>query len=248
MNLSKYAILRARGYKGLFNHLFLNFFYIFQSYLRGGSRLLSRKKRGKEPPETERSGDAVLVSALREKKTWAYEKLYDEYAGLIGSIAKSYLNVDDVDDVIQEVFLRVYKSIKQFKGDSSFSTWLYRIAVNVCKDQLKRYSKRSETMTDFESEESGALEPVADHNVEISVEKQFDSEDMESILNRLSVEDQELIRLRDVQDLEYEEIAHIVGKPLGTVKSRIHYARKRLKKLLTTYYGLQEEENQGGEE
>jgi RNA polymerase sigma-70 factor (ECF subfamily) len=71
---------------------------------------------------------------------------------------------------------------------------------------------------------------------------------MESILNRLSVEDQELIRLRDVQDLEYEEIAHIVGKPLGTVKSRIHYARKRLKKLLTTYYGLQEEENQGGEE
>ena len=209
--------------------------------------MLSRKKRGKRPLDTERNGYNLFVGALREKRTWAYEKLYDEYAGLIGSIAKSYLNVDDVDDVIQEVFLRVYKSIKQFKGDSTFSTWLYRIAVNVCKDQLKKYAKRSETMTDFDSEEPGQLEPVADHNVEIAVEKQFDSEDMEAILKRLSAEDQELIRLRDVQDLEYEEIASIVEKPLGTVKSKIHYARKRLKKLLTTYYGLREEENQGGE-
>jgi RNA polymerase sigma-70 factor (ECF subfamily) len=210
--------------------------------------LLSRKKRGREPQSFDKGAESELIRALREKKTWAYERLYDQYAGLIGSIAKSYLNSDDVEDVIQEAFLRVYKSIKNFKGDSSFTTWLYRIAVNVCKDQLKRYAKRSETMTNFEDEDSSISEPAGDQNVELSAEKELDAEDVNSILRRLSEDDQELIRLRDVQDLDYEEISEIVDKPLGTVKSRIHYARKRLKKLLSVYYGERAEDNQGGKE
>lgn len=208
--------------------------------------MLSRKKNSGEGANLEKGTESELIQALREKKTWAYEKLYDQYAGLVGSIAKSYLNVDDVEDIIQEVFIRVYKSIKKFKGDASFSTWLYRIAVNACKDQLKKYAKRSETMIDFEEDDS-SIETTSEENVEITVNKELDSEDITKILKKLNEEDRELIRLRDIQDLDYEEISAIVGKPLGTVKSRIHYARKKLKKLLLEYRDEGENKDQGGE-
>lgn len=83
------------------------------------------------------------MEALKKKENWAYELLYREFAPKIGSIAKSYLNTDDVDDVVQDVFVRIFKGIKKFRGDSKLSTWIYRIAVNVCKDYLQKYKKET---------------------------------------------------------------------------------------------------------
>ncbi|HPE68175.1 MAG TPA: sigma-70 family RNA polymerase sigma factor [Thermotogota bacterium] len=173
-----------------------------------------------------------FIRALKKKDLRAYELLYTEYAGIVGSIAKSYLNIDDIDDVIQEVFLRVYKSVRKFKGDAAFSTWLYRIAVNVCKDFLKRYKKRSETVTDFDEEETSLEEPRAESDVEGEVSRELQVEVLNRIMGHLSEDDRLFITLRDLDGLDYEEISRIVEKPLGTVKSRIHYARKRLKELL----------------
>jgi len=180
-----------------------------------------------------RENERRFVNALKKKKMWAYERLYDEYSGIVGGIARSYLNIDDVEDVIQEVFIRVYKSIKRFKGQSSFSTWLYRIAVNVCKDQIKKQARRSETFTDFdEGEESGFSEPEAEVDVENQVNSEIRIERFREIMQDLSEEDRLFITLRDIEGLDYEEISKVVDKPLGTVKSRLYYARKRLKKLL----------------
>jgi len=176
-----------------------------------------------------------FIAALKKKDIRAYERLYDEYSNIVGGIARSYLNAGDVEDVIQEVFLRVYKSVKRFKGDSAFSTWLYRITVNVCKDFLKKYSKRSETVVDFEDEEVPFKEPVSDVSVEHKVAAEFERESFEAIMSKLSEDDRLFITLRDIEGLDYEEISKIVNKPLGTVKSRIHYARKKLRNLLKKY-------------
>jgi RNA polymerase sigma-70 factor (ECF subfamily) len=152
---------------------------------------------------------------------------------MVGGIAKSFLKADDVEDVIQEVFMRVYKSIRKFKGDSAFSTWLYRITVNICKDILKKYSRRSETFTDFDDDEPGGIrEPSSGIDIEEQIGKEMKIQDFKNILNQLSEEDNLFITLRDIDGLGYEEIGNVVGKPIGTVKSRIYYARKRLKKLL----------------
>lgn len=188
-----------------------------------------------ESNRPKRTTEDKFINALKKKDISAYEKLYDEYSGIVGGIARSYLNADDVEDVIQEVFLRVFKSVKRFKGDSAFSTWLYRIAVNVCKDFLKRYSKRSETIVDFEDEEIPFQEPVSEENIEQKIASEYEMESFEEILGKLSEEDRLFITLRDIENLDYEEISGIVGKPLGTVKSRIHYARKKLRNLLQKY-------------
>ena len=174
-----------------------------------------------------------LVEALKRGEKWAYERLYNEYAPRIGSIAKSFLGVDDVDDVVQEVMIRIFKGIKKFRGDSQLSTWIHKITVNVCKDILMKYKKRKEILTDFsESEEKPYHQPKALEDVfrdtfsEITVEKVLKA------IEKLSPEDRLLIKLRDVDGLSYEEISKIIGKPLGTVKSRLHYARKRLREIL----------------
>lgn len=176
--------------------------------------------------------DIKFIKALQKKEIWAYEKLYIDYAGLVGGIVRGYLNFDDVDDVVQEVFIRVFKSVKKFKGDSSFGTWLYRITVNVCKDFLKRYSKRSETLSDFESDEETIYENTPRGNVEEEVYRELDIESFKKVLDSMNEEDRLFITLRDIEGLDYEEISRIVEKPIGTVKSRIHYARKKLKIML----------------
>lgn len=198
--------------------------------------MFSNEKNPEKNPQEMREVEKDFVKALKKKKMWAYELLYSKYANLVGGIARSYLNVDDVEDVIQEVFFRIYKSIKRFKGDSAFSTWLYRITVNVCKDILAKYSKRSETFTDFEDEENGGVaEPASEVDIEEDIRQQFRIEDFRTVLAELSEEDNLFITLRDIEGLDYEEISKITEKPLGTVKSRIYYARKRLKSLLEKY-------------
>lgn len=177
--------------------------------------------------------DKKFVSALQKKEVWAFERLYDQYSSIVGGIAKSYLNVDDVEDVVQEVFFRVYKGAKKFKGNSAFSTWLYRITVNACKDMLKKYKRRSETLVDFEEDEEiikFETDPIQ-HDVESQMEMELEIESFREALSQLSEEDRLFITLRDIEELDYQQIADIVDKPLGTVKSRIHYARKKIQRI-----------------
>jgi RNA polymerase sigma-70 factor (ECF subfamily) len=174
-----------------------------------------------------------LIDGLKKKKVWAYEVLYDDYAPRLGSVIKSYLGYDDVEDVVQEVFIKVFRNVRKFRGDAKLSTWLYRIAVNVCKDTLSKRKRNNEFLTDFlESEDKVSLEPPASTNVFREVMDEMSFEELMNVVSKLSEDDRLLIKLRDIDDLSYEEIADILDKPVGTVKSRLHYARKRLKELL----------------
>ncbi len=145
-----------------------------------------------------------LIESLKRADSRAYDELYREYVEKIGGIARSYLGVDDVEDVIQEVFIKVYKNIKKFRGDSSLSTWIYRITVNVCKDMLGKKHRRKEILTSFGEED-----------------------------------DDEKNTIREPAD----ELQPSMDKPVGTVKSRLHYARERLKGILEESLGIEGEVN-----
>lgn len=177
--------------------------------------------------------DEVFLKGLRRGEDWAYRWLYQEYAGKIGSVARAYLGADDVDDVVQEVMLRVFKGVRKFKGDSKLSTWIYRITINVCKDYLSKYKRRNEVLTDFAEDEEGTVpHPVSESDTILQATEEIAYEKIMDAIEKLSSDDRLLIKLRDVDGLSYEEISQIVDKPVGSVKSSLHYARKRLKKLL----------------
>lgn len=174
-----------------------------------------------------------LVQGLKRREREAFERFFYEYASRIGSIAKSYLGSDDVDDIVQEVFMRVLKGIKRFKGDSKLSTWLYRITVNVCNDFLKKRKRHGEVLVDFEDEEEPPyLEPTSDTDVLREVAEELSLAMINEIIGKLPPTDRLLITMRDVNGLSYEEIANALDVPVGTVKSRLHYAREKLRKLL----------------
>ncbi len=184
-----------------------------------------------------------LIRDLKKGKAEAYEKLYAQHVNRIGRIAKSYLGVDDVEDVVQEVFIRVYKNIKKFRGDSSLSTWIYRITVNVCKDMRAKKHRKKEILTSFgleEDDEKSFLEPVEENKPSDEFLKEISEEEIRKAIEALSQEDRLLITLREIEDMSYAEIAAVVEKPVGTVKSRLHYAREKLKAIL-------ERRNESGE-
>ncbi len=179
--------------------------------------------------------DLKFIKQLKRGEPEAYKKLYAEHVRRIGRIAKSYLGVDDVEDVIQEVFIKVYKNIKKFRGDSSLSTWIYRITVNVCKDMLAKKHRKKEILTSFgleDDDEKTFSEPVEETKPSDEFLKEVSAEEIQKAINSLSEEDRLLITLREIEEMSYSDIADVVGKPIGTVKSKLHYARERLKNIL----------------
>ncbi len=178
--------------------------------------------------------DSKLIRGLRNGEPEAYRKLYNEYVQKIGRIAKSYIGVDDVEDVIQEVFMKVYKNIRKFRGDSALSTWIYRIAVNVCKDMLLKKRKKREILTSFglEEDEKAMPEPVEEMQPTDELLREVSAEEIRRAIESLSEEDRLLITLREIEEMSYSDMANVVGKPVGTIKSRLHYARERLKGVL----------------
>ncbi len=180
-----------------------------------------------------------LVSRLKRKDIKAFNELYDKYSGMVASVAYSYLgSADEVEDVIQETFLRVYKGIKRFKGDALLSTWIYKIAINVCKDMLNRRKRKAVELMDSQE----MLDWMHYNTAEERHLDDLRTEELKKVLskalNMLSNEDRMLITLRDVDALSYEEIGKRVGKPVGTVKSRLFYARKRLKGIMENLMGI----------
>lgn len=186
-----------------------------------------------------------LIESLKRADTLAYQELYDEYVEKIGGIARSYLGIDDVEDVVQEVFIKIYKNIKKFRGDSSLSTWIYRITVNVCKDMLGKKHRRKEVLTSFGEEEddekNNIKEPADDLQPSDVLMRTLSAEEILKAIDSLSKEDRLLINLREIEEMSYEQIAEIMDKPVGTVKSRLHYARERLKGILEERLGIEGE-------
>ena len=189
-------------------------------------------------PDSDDTAEKQFIERLKKHDERAFNELVQAYETRIFRLVFRMLGRrDEAEDMAQEVFVQVFKAISQFRGDSKISTWIYRIAVNLCKNRAKYLSRRH-------SDAQDELEPVAeraplsqakgvtygdvarpDHMVEgFQVEAI-----VQAAIAELDPDFREVLVLRDVEDLTYDEIGEITGLAEGTVKSRIHRARGMLK-------------------
>ncbi len=191
--------------------------------------------------ELERS----LLRRLRDRDERAFRELVSAHRDRVYNITFRMLgNRAEAEDVAQEVFITVFKTIESFREESKFSTWLYRVAVNHCKNRIKYLARRHDRDRD-ELDESNANSSSSDAPISAPIpsapDRALEGAQMEKILQEAIAgleEDQRLVVvLRDVEDLSIEEICEITGLPDGTVKSRLHRARLVLRKKLQRHVG-----------
>ena len=177
-----------------------------------------------------------LVRRAREGDSAAFEALVTAYETKIYNLAFRYLGSrEDALDASQEVFLRVFRFLGGFQEESGFSTWLYRIGVNVCKDMLHRRLKRAEQPLEVPDEEDEGR-PVDVPDLRYDPERIMEGAELRQALSdailALPEQQREIIILRDIRGLSYEEIALALALEAGTVKSRLFRARESLRKKL----------------
>lgn len=185
----------------------------------------------------EKNDEKRLVNKAKKGNIAAFEELIITHETRIYNIAyRMFNNEEDAKDLSQEIFIKVFENIRKFKGNSSFSTWLYRIATNLCIDELRR-RKGKETYSideEIETDEGNMKREYSDTNPnpeEIAMKKE-EKHHIDNAINNLSEDHKAAIILRDLQGFEYNEISKILGCSLGTVKSRISRARIQLRELL----------------
>ena len=167
----------------------------------------------------ERSFEALILSC--QKKAW--------------NIAIQYMrNENDAMDVLQECFIKIFRNLKNFKGDSRFDTWVYRITVNTCKDFLRKSEKMRQNEFHFvSSEDEDYIKSIPSNEAtpEETMSRKETADELLKCMELLPAEHKEVIILRDIQNLSYEEISEVLSTSLGTVKSRINRARSNLKRI-----------------
>lgn len=180
----------------------------------------------------------LLVKQASEGNMQAYEELIRAYQKKVYNIAFRMMgNSEDAEDIAQETFIKVYRSLSKFRGDSAFSTWLYRIATNISIDQLRKKKNRMVVYIDnnVEGEEGDIQRQLKDDSPspeDIAETKELKNT-VQNAINRLSPDHKAVIVLRDIKGLQYDEIARILNCPEGTIKSRINRARLSLHSLLS---------------
>jgi RNA polymerase sigma-70 factor (ECF subfamily) len=183
--------------------------------------------------------DEELVKQVCNGEESAFRALVERHYQKVFGLAMSMVrNREDALDVTQETFLHVHRSIGGFRFSAKFSTWLYRIATNLCLDHFRRASRSPRTIELPPSEEETApmqWEDPAAERPDNAVHRSEVRRALEGAFAQLSPPHRAVMVLREVEGLSYEEIAAVVGCSIGTVMSRLHYARKRLQTLLTPY-------------
>jgi RNA polymerase sigma-70 factor (ECF subfamily) len=191
----------------------------------------------------EEKNDGEWVRRVQQGETEAFEVLVRRHEKRIFNLLYRWLgDYDEAAETAQEVFLSAYRSIRRFRGDSKFSTWIYRIAINHAKNCQKSLGASRRRMTPLESADpDGVKQTVADlpdpgPDPSQEAERTETHERVQQWLNGLNADDALLVLLHDLQEIGYEEMAQILDIPLGTVKSRLHRARLALKAKLTPYF------------
>ena len=185
--------------------------------------------------EKEKMLEKELVAKVKSGDMNAFEKIIKLYEKKICSVI--YYMVKDqniVEDVAQEVFIKLYKNISKFNEQSSLYTWIYRITINACYDEIKRERKIS-YISNYKETEDGEQEiEIEDEKQNVSeiIEKRIEKEMLIKAIKMLPDEQRALIVLRDIRGFTYWEIADMLKLKLGTVKSKISRARTQLKQLL----------------
>jgi len=178
-----------------------------------------------------------LVKGLKSGEREAFEMLAKAYEKKIFATAMRFTkNTEDAADITQDVFLRIYRYINMFKGQSSLATWIYRITVNLCTDTQKKDNVRRNMETESAVSDDGELIELQIADTAKNPDEEYESKEniqiVREAINELSDEHKSIIILRDIEGLTYEEICEILNVSLGTVKSRISRARERLKNIL----------------
>ncbi|MEL0660864.1 RNA polymerase sigma factor RpoE [Psychromonas arctica] len=184
----------------------------------------------------ERELDLQLIQRIQNGEQQAFALLVRKYQTRVANILTRYVRSSgDIPDVSQEVFIKVYKSLPNFRGDSAFYTWLFRITVNTAKNYLTSQSRRPPA-SDIDAEEadsydgSGALKD--DANPEAILHSQEIKQVILKVIGDLPDELKSAITLRELEGMSYDEIAQIENCPIGTVRSRIFRAREAIDKQL----------------
>ena len=148
-------------------------------------------------------------------------------------------NRAEAEDVAQEVFITVFKTVDSFREEAKFSTWLYRVAVNHCKNRIKYLARRHDRSKDELDENAGSVAEAGPPGPMRRPDRAVEGAQMEVVLqeaiNALDEEHRAVVILREIEDLSIEEICEITGLPDGTVKSRLHRARLALRKKITRH-------------
>ena len=191
----------------------------------------------------DRELDQTLVERVQRGDKQAFGLLVVKYQRKLARLLSRLIrDPAEVEDVAQEAFLKAYRALPSFRGDSAFYTWLYRIGVNTAKNYLVSQGRRAPTSTEFDSEEAETFEDgdqLRDMNTpeHLMATRQI-GETVNAAMEALPEELRTAIMLRELEGLSYEEIAEIMDCPIGTVRSRIFRAREavaeKLKPLLDT--------------
>lgn len=183
-----------------------------------------------------REEEMLILQQVQTGDVNAFERLVREYEKNVYNLAlRMVKNPDDAADMTQEAFIKAYNSLSSFRGDSKFSVWLYRIVSNVCLDFLRSVSRRPTVSLSVENDEGEETEldiPDESQSPEELLERKLTRESVRRGLEALPEDYRQILLLREIQGLSYEEISTILSLELGTVKSRIFRARKKLCEFL----------------
>ena len=188
----------------------------------------------------ESADDRRLITECLKGRSAAYGELVRRYQDrLFNAVYRLLDQPEDAQDVVQEAFISAYQSLASFKGDAQFFTWLYRIAMNAAISHRRKHKLAVSLETGSKNELLiDPLDESAYSQPGDLLEQREEENRLKSALNRLSVEHRAVLILKDIDGQKYEDIAEIMGVPVGTVRSRLHRARTELRDLL-----LQDEEH-----
>ena len=184
--------------------------------------------------------EALLIADLCEGDETALAPLIEKYKRMVYRLAMQITkNHADAEDVMQETFLKVYRSIRTFRKDAAFETWVYRIAVNEALNFVKRRERRQEraieTTAEAEFEADLRYRAIRASDPHVYAEKAELRHYVTEAVNSLSLKHRTVVILHEFEGLTHAEIASILNCSEGTVRSRLHYARKKLRTLLKPY-------------
>src|SRR6476469_3435527 len=196
---------------------------------------------------SDREIDQQLVERAQHGDKHAFDLLVVKYQRKLARLLSQFIrDSTEVEDVTQEAFIKAYRALPSFRGDSAFYTWLYRIGINTAKNYLVAMGRRAPTTTDIDSEEAEGFEDgeqLRDLNTpENEMMSRQVAETVNQTLEELPEELRTAITLREIEGLSYEDIAKIMNCPIGTVRSRIFRAREAIAERLRPLLGTRADE------